>query len=151
LFTEEEKALFNALPEDGWAIGRNRPEGGQTLAQEALCLGPLVPLATLSERFPGHEGFACQNTGFVAARLSSWRQMLAQSKETWPEVARCLSNAAAVQWMMCYLIGRNGWSLQDLPLSTHAHGHLGIAPGVNRKEDGLWYYEDMLIAYAHAL
>lgn len=150
-FTFEEKDLFNGIGDLEFLIGRNRPEGGQTLAQEAPCLGPLVPPETLEAFAPGYASMPCRNTGFVVARLSAWRELLFASKVAWPVVAKMLSNPAAVQWMICYIIGSQEMKLGDLPLTIHAHGHLGLAEGVNRREDGRWYYYDTLVAYAHAL
>lgn len=149
-FTAHERDLFEGITHGEFLIGRNRPEGGQTLAQEALCLQPHVPTETLAARFPGHESMSCRNTGFVVARLYTWRALLAACKTIWVEVALSFGNAAAVQWMMCYVIQRDNYKLGDLDLTVHAHGHLGLPEGVNKRGEQ-WFYHEELIAYAHAL
>ena len=149
-FNYHELDTFREVRRSQVLAGRNKPEDGQTLADEATCLTPLVGPDTLRARFPQHETMLCKNFGFVVARLDTWRELLEISKKLWPLIAESFSNPAMVQWMMCYATQSAGLELVDLPLSIHAHGHLGLPQGL-ACDNGIWKYHGDVVAYAHAL
>ena len=149
-FTEGEKALFNGLADFQVLAGRNKPCGTQRLDDEATALSMHCSHAELEEWFPDYDKAVCLNFGFVAARLSTWRLLLKMSVKLWPNIERAFANPAMVQWMMCYAIHALKMTLLELPLSVHAHGHLGLPEGVTCT-DGVWYHNGAVVAYAHAL
>jgi hypothetical protein len=149
---DDEKTVFHTATRDGGVLaGRNRPEGFQPLSHEATCLFPKVKSDEIERRFPGHRDMPCVNTGFVVARLSTWRKLYAEFAVHWNAADATFGHYAVVQWLLCYCIGRYRHNLTDLPLSTHAHGHLGAQPGVTIDSDGIARHEGKTIFFRHAL
>lgn len=152
--SDHEIADFIARTKDGGVlIGPNRPEQSeQTLAEESLCLFPAVDPDEVERRFPEQRDFVCRNTGFVVARLSTWKQLHRRYREIWPKVEVTWGNAAKVQWGIVYTVQK--WPelrLELLSRAVHSHGHLSLADGLERDAMGLWRYRGELIAFAHSL
>lgn len=146
-FTQKELNLF----ENGTVLmGRNKPDP-QTLEDEAKALFPTCSDNLIDNRFPGYRSVPCYNTGFVAAPLEMWRQILDEFLK-WQEAAQAVfQHYALVQFTLCYAINTLKLPVTELPLSIHAHGHHGLPKGVYPLPDGVWYYDDVPIAFAHAL
>ena len=152
--SDAEIAGFVQRTKDGGVlIGPNRPEEvEQTLAQESLCLGPSVDPDEVERRFPQQRDFVCRNTGFVIARLSTWRTLHKWYRNIWSKVDATWWNPAKVQWGICYTVQKwPTFRLESLDRSVHAHGHLGLPNGLERDQSGLWCYRGEVIAFAHAL
>lgn len=147
--TETEWKLFD-VPHGLFLAGQNKPDPNQTLADEAMDLSPRRDVAYLKQTFPGHEKMLCRNWGFVVATLKTWRELYQGVIALWPEVNRCFSNAAMVQWISCY-VAQLDHKLADLPLTVHAHGHFGQPPGFTRCPDGTGCIKDEPILFAHVL
>jgi len=147
-FTEENLVL--ELGEVG--IGFNKVAHTQTLADEANCLAPQVPPARIEQCFPGYRSLLCRNTGFVVASFLTWQALYVIFKEFAARGRECFGIYAWVQWVLCYIVQRpaSGFKLIDVPLSMHAHGHVGLHEGVHKDGD-LWKHNEQVIAFAHVL
>ncbi len=164
--TKEEIELIDGTLLGEFKIGRNNPDPTQTLENEAMFLGPSCTPSDIARRFPpGSESpyineMLCRNFGFVAAGLEDWKALYFDMKKHWSDALRTFSNPALVQWVSLYCVQRYQWIGDELPLSIHAHGHLGLAPGVGKRLD-TWYHaekdkdgfavRERVIFYAHAL
>lgn len=149
---EHEQGLFDLGTRDGGVmIGRNRPDGLQTLADESRCLAPRFSEQEIRSRWPGMDRMPCMNTGFVVARLSTWRKLYAEFCLNWERARACWGHYANVQWLICYCVGHYRHPLSELPLSIHAHGHLGHPPGVTLDADGIARHEGKPIFFRHVL
>ncbi len=139
-------------------VGRNNPNPLQYLMNEATFLSPSVPMDEIERRFKLDElsegvpldEMICRNFGFVVATLECWKWLYDDVKKHWQDAIKTFGNAALVQWIACYCVQRYSFFGEELPLTIHAHGHLGLAPGINKREDR-WYHNDTLVFYAHAL
>jgi hypothetical protein len=149
-FTEEELQSLRAA-EGEFLVGYNRPNDNQTLDHEASCLQPKVPLSEVYRRFPGTDKIPCRNFGFVSATFASWKELFRRTVALEGNCSTCFWNPARVQFMACYAIGQPGLRFGDLSPVVHAHGHLGLKHGLEKRADGLWYQDGQLVAFAHAL
>lgn len=151
--SDEEIALFlQGTCDGGVMIGRNTPDPTQTLGQESKELFPQAADAQIALRFPGYEAMLARNTGFVVARLGTWRRIHAQVRQIWPLVARTWTHWAQAQMAICYVVQRYPeFTLHDLPLSVHAHGHLGMPPGITFDANGVAMADGKVIFFRHVL
>lgn len=150
-FTDEEKQRFSSVWAGEFLVGYNMPNQAQTLAQEAPRLSPKMPVDEIETLWPGIRGMACRNFGFVVARMSAWRKLLAETIALESLCAFTFDNPARVQFMACYAIQRGGYVMSGLSPVTHAHGHCGLKDGLTKGEDGLWRQDGEVVAFAHAL
>jgi len=150
-FSDEERASMGSVKDGEFQVGYNRPNDAQTLRHEATCLQPKVSLDEVHRRFPGTENIPCRNFGFVVATVASWRELFKRTVALEKDCGECFWNPARVQFMACYAIGQPGLKFVDLSPVLHAHGHIGLKVGLEKKQDGLWYQDGQLVAFAHAL
>ena len=147
-FTQDEYDFMNPQPGE-FIIGRNKIDPNQPLLDEAT----LVSVTTAEELirvFPGCEHMVCRNFGFVVARNEDWKKLYVKFNELWPEVLARFNNPAQVQWLCMYVVQKYFKLGPELPLSIHAHGHHGLAPGIHC-QNGTWMHNDTVVAFAHNL
>lgn len=149
-FSGEELDFFYELPKGSLAASYNLPNKDQTLLEESLCICPKKPRHEIDHLFPDLETMECRNFGFVAARLSDWVELYDKTCLLEPSCKACFDYPARVQFMSCYAAQTGGQMLIELPPYVHAHGHLGLKPGLV-KDGGLWWQDGELVAFAHAL
>lgn len=147
-FTQAEYDFMTPRPGE-FLIGRNKTDPNQPLLDEARLVSA-TPEEELIRAFPGCESMVCRNFGFVVARNGDWKKLYARFNELWPEVLARFSNPAQVQWLCMYVVQKHLSLGPELPLSIHAHGHHGLAPGVHC-QNGTWMLNDQVIAFAHNL
>lgn len=149
---EIESIVFGCL-DGGVMIGRNKPDPTQTLANESLDLFPkFSDPHEIERRFPNQAHFLCKNTGMVIATLGTWRKLYAHYCVLWPRIDETWGHYACVQWGICYVVQKfAGLHLVDIPLSLHAHGHLGPQIGVTIDADGIARADGKVIFFRHAL
>jgi len=147
-FAMHERAMLDSLIPGEVAIGINQFRGA-TLADERPALAPLCGEDELSRLFPGWRDFRIWNTGAVAARLSTWRELYAAYIERHEAIEACFANAARVQWLICYIVGRYMTHV-ELPQTIHSHGHCGIPEGVEIA-DGVAKYKNTTVVLRHML
>jgi hypothetical protein len=146
--TDVEYGMMDVQP-GVFMAGRNHPNLDQTLAHEATLIFPVVSTEKISQMFPGHERMFCRNWGFVVAQMGTWRQLYKGFSSLWSFCDAAFHNPAKVQWLSCY-VAQLDHTLVELPLSIHAHGHCGIAPGIH-KLGPTWYHEECPVLFAHKL
>lgn len=91
-------------------------------------------LGMLYQRGPtpqGYSGVRVMNTGFVAARTSTYRAMFEKFKELWTEFDGPFEHYAKIQLCMCCAVARLGLEWVPVPSHLCAHGHFGAAEGVD--------------------
>jgi hypothetical protein len=149
-FHREEIESMSVVADGEMQVGYNRPNDRQTLAHEATCVFPRKPLDEIHRIFPGIENMECRNFGFVVGRLSTWKELFKRTVALWPACDACFSNPARVQFMCCYALHQPGLKLADLSPAIHAHGHIGLKVGLEKKGEQ-WFQDGQLVAFAHAL
>jgi hypothetical protein len=147
-FTQEEFEFMTPKPGE-FLVGRNKIDPNQPLLDEAKLVS-MTPEAELIKAFPGCDQMVCRNFGFVVARNGDWKKLYAAFNDKWPDVLSRFNNPAQVQWLCMYIIQRDFRLGPELPLSIHAHGHHGLAPGVHRGNN-TWFFNDKVVAFAHNL
>lgn len=152
-FTDAEVALMvDGTKNGGVMIAINKPDPTQTLEDESAALFPKCDNDEVERRFPGHRTMLAKNTGVVVATMATWRVLYRHYCDIWPKIEQTWGHYASVQWGICYVAQKfQDLRLVDLPQVLHSHGHLSLAPGVERGGDGLWRFNGEVIAFAHAL
>lgn len=160
LFASEMELFLSVQPYE-FLVGYNQRDHWQTLGDEAMKLRPKdgITHADIEDRFTGYKIMLCGNTGFVVARADSWAWLNNVTCEDYDDAHKCFHDAALVQFIMCYRMQleqrpfswHHGGSMRSLPLTIHAHGHVGAHDGVWKREDGIWMCGQTVIAFAHAL
>lgn len=148
-FTPEEIEWFHRLQPDEICVGLNGPRG-ETLLDEAALLEPQVEGWVLDSLFPGWQPLPAWNTGFVAARRSAYQRLYDMSRALMPAAESCFAHYAAVQWVMCYCIGRFLKHV-ELPQTIHLHGCWGKPEGHSWSETGEAKFNGELAAFRHAM
>ena len=144
-----EVMLLNSLTERDICVGLNGPRG-ETLAQEATQIGQQVDDWVVDQLFPGWRELPAWNTGFVAARRSAYQRLYDQCRALMPAAEWCFSHYAAVQWLMCYCLGR--WLHHvELPQTIHLHGCWGAPAGLGWTATGEATLDGELVAFRHAI
>lgn len=149
-FTQDELRWMETLYADGQvACGPNKAPG-QTLGDEARTLQQIATTHTLDTIFPGWREIPAWNTGWVAARRSTWIRLRDMSRALLPAGEMCFLHYAAVQFVMCYCIGK--WLERvDLPYSMHLHGCWPVPDGTTVDAAGLVCYQGEPVAFRHAV
>jgi hypothetical protein len=80
---------------------------------------------------PGYDDVRVFNTGFVVARVSTYRRLFNKWKELWPEFNPAFQHYAKIQLCMCAAVHRLGLEWVPVPSHLCAHGHMGCPPGVD--------------------
>lgn len=131
----------------------------ETLAEELTALQARVPVEEIERAFPGYRTLACYNTGVLGMRVPEWRRLFGLYNARFSAIDPLLGHYAKQQWLLCYLLQTEGFSLMD-PLSElvrdiHCHGHHPQAPKDNRitrdPKTGLICRHSDPILFAHRL
>lgn len=148
-FTFEELDWFERLPANAVAVGINGYRG-ETLFEEGRHLSPTAPPESIDDLFPGWRDILAWNTGFVAARRSAYQRLYDMTRAILPIAEACFEHYAAVQWAMCYAIGK--WLQHvELPQTIHLHGCWTLPKEFSWSENGEALFDGKLVAFRHAI
>ncbi len=98
---------------------------------------------------PGYDGVRVFNTGFVAARVSTYRRLFDKWKELWPEFEPAFQHYGKIQLAMCAATHRLGFEWVPLPHHICAQGHFGPAEGMELTRPPT--FNGRVIAFDHRL
>lgn len=147
---EGEIELFERETVDGGVmIGRNKNDPRQTLADEATAL---FPQRGWERVLINCDKKLCRNTGFLVARLGTWRELYRDFVALWPIASPYFLHYARVQMLICWIVQSDGkYRLRDLPLTIHAQAHHGMPPEVEIGADGVARVDGKVIFLRHVL
>ncbi len=80
---------------------------------------------------PGYDDVRVFNTGFVAARLDTYKALFEKFKELWPEFDPAFQHYAKIQLCICAAVHRLGFEWVPVPGHLCSHGHLGAHTGID--------------------
>lgn len=146
-FDAGELAWLENFPESAVSAAWNRV--GETLAEEAVALGPKKSVADLAADWGGFD-MPCLNAGVVVARRSTWERAYETYMAHWLLAGESFVHQARQQWLMCWVWAALGLKLEIMPWTFHAHGHFGLKPGMEMRADGV-YADGKLAALRHYL
>lgn len=96
----------------------------QLWAEEIPMLYPVAPPE-------GYDDVRVFNTGFVAAKIGTYRVLFNKFKELWPEFKEAFQHYAKIQLCMCAAANRLGIEWIPTPGHLCSHGHFSCPDGVN--------------------
>ena len=136
IFTDADMRMHRPIADDELAFLSGLKEGqvsacynkhGEELFDEELPMLYMRPEGPP----PGYDDVRVFNTGFVAARVATYRALFDKWKELWPEFDPAFQHYAKIQLCMCAAVHRLGFDWAPTPNHLCAHGHMGAAPGVD--------------------
>ena len=142
-FDADEWETLTTLPEGTVWVGLNAgPE--DTLRQEAK---RLVPRRRIPGKYPG--SMRVYNTGVIAARKSTFRELELRYMENWREVDLLFLHYAKIQWLISWVIGTH-LRAEVMPRTFHGHGHFGL-DGYSLGEGGNVYFGRREVLFRHRI
>jgi hypothetical protein len=132
-FTYDELYDFHFTGKDEVWLGVNGKEG-DTLLEEARLLEAssvnrkdhaIFDSWIFEQMFPGWRELPVWNCGVLVCRVETYRRLHDMARALLPVVESVFEHYAAIQWCLCYCIGR--WLKHRLlPRTIHVHGHFGL-------------------------
>lgn len=99
---------------------------------------------------PGYDDVRVFNTGFVVAKVGTYRRLFEKWLEIWHEFEPAFEHYAKIQLCMCAAAHRLGLEWVPVPNHLCAHGHMGQAPGVDASTSPPTF-NGRVIAFDHRL
>ncbi len=121
---DADEIAFLCSIKEGQVAACYNHHGEELFAEEAAALAPRHALE-------GYEDVRVFNTGFVVARVDTYRQMFREFEELWPEFDACFQHYAKIQLCICAAVARCGFEWVPVPGHLCSQGHFGPAPGVD--------------------
>ncbi len=146
-FSFEEVGRFNEYGHRTFGLAQNA-DRDDTLLREYHRLKATVPLEVVQSQF-GDLSVKCFNGGLMVSRVSGWRALCEAFEESWPMFSPLFQNRAKSQFLICWILANMGFSIDELPLSIHAHGHFGLPSGCRMENFDKLYYVDILTVFKH--
>lgn len=78
------------------------------------------------------------NVGAIAMTRKTWQEVYDYYMERWAKVGEYFDHEARQQWLVSYAISALELDVKIMPWSLHAHGHFGLKPGMERRDDGIY-------------
>ncbi len=139
-----DEIMFLCSLEDGQVSACYNHHGEELFAEEAKALSPVKALE-------GYDDVRVFNTGFVAARSNTYRQVFERFEQLWPEFDAAYQHYAKIQLCMCSAVHQLGFEWVPTPGHLCSHGHFGIAPGVETHGDEPPTFNGRVICADHRL
>lgn len=125
----DEMEFINGI-EEGQISACYNHHGEELFAEEAKALGQRHPL-------DGFEDVRVFNTGFLIARMTTYRMMFARFQQLWPAFDAAFDHYAKVQLAICAAAHQLGIEWKVTPGHLCTHGHFGWPPGCDRGREGM--------------
>jgi hypothetical protein len=90
------------------------------------------------------------NVGFLAMTRMTWCDLHRRYCDDWANIGDYFGHMARQQWLISYLLSEMDIAVTVAPWSLHAHGHFGLKPGMERRQDGI-YADGIKAAFRHYL
>lgn len=116
--------------------------GEELFAEEAKALAPVHDLS-------GFEDVRVFNTGFVAARVGTYKRVFEEFEKLWPAFDEAFAHYAKIQLCICAAVHRLGFEWVPVPGHLCSHGHFGRVPGVEIGENGIPTFNGRVIVFDH--
>jgi len=120
----EDELEFIASLDEGKMSACYNKHGEELWAEEVAMLGQVHSL-------DGYDNVRVFNTGFLIARISTYRMMFARFQQLWPAFNNAFGHYAKIQLCICAAARDLGIEWVPTPGHLCSHGHFGSAPGVN--------------------
>ncbi len=135
----EETARLEALDDGEAMLGWNRDDR-DTLLWASELQQPTLPLGELDRRFGNRLGkMPVYNTGVLIARASTYRCLYRLYVANYSRIDGLFKHYAKQQWLLCFLLDTEGFKVTPLDWDMHAHGHLGLPPDMQVRENKVTY------------
>jgi hypothetical protein len=134
------------------SIGASYNQGSsETLLDEALFkLGPRQTDGEFLNRWGRItlQG-TCFNIGVMVARRSTYQRLYDLYMGQWKRVSKALSHQARQQWLMGYLMHKEGFEIRLLPYNFHMHYHFELPAGALVGLAGDAYWQNQRVLFWH--
>jgi hypothetical protein len=137
-FDEEEIKLIDSIGQNEIALSGNAsmvlsPENSTMLA-EYYRIKPTISIRALQKIYGDISNITCYHTGVFVCRVETYRLISNIYIEMFPSFKDIFRHGAKEQWLLNYIINKNGIKVIDLPLAIHAHGCYGLPRRVVMKD-----------------
>ena len=102
------------------------------------------------EKMAEYEKIKCYNTGVIGMTKKTWRKLMELYSPLFPNVNKLFQYYAKQQWLICYILGTEGFNIIEMDYDEHNHLHFKspICTTINEKRDV--YYNNNLVLFKHA-
>ena len=85
----------------------------------------------------------------MVGRASGWRALCEAFEKLWPAFSPLFQSRAKCQFLICWILASMGFTVDELPLSIHAHAHFGLPDGCRMQDFDKLYFGNTLTVFKH--